>query len=294
MNFLSRRLGLIAACGLLFASGAVGVACSSNPADDSSGGDSAVDSTVDGVSPTEGGKDGGGMDAAPIQQCDASVGGMCNIVAQDCPSGKECAAVKQADGGFLLQCQNTANGNQPEGHSCNPGTNNPCLTGLECIEHRCARHCCLGDDQACGPSNPEGFLGKCDLNVTLDGTSTAYSVCSYNKPCEPFQIEACGPGLTCLVQDMNGTATCSAYSNGGDAGLAEKAKCSFGNDCSDGMGCYGAPDGGGFTCQWNCYIPPGPFDAGIKEGGAGKGGCPGSEKCGGAVTGLPTWFGLCQ
>ncbi len=293
MIFSSRRVWWLAGGVGLLLSGVLGVACSSNPVDDTVG-DSGGDSTTEGGGGDSGGGDGGGSDGPTPMTCEAGISGSCDVYLQDCPTGQECTAFKQTDGGYTLKCITNKTGSIKEGYACTPsGSGNNCVAGLECIEHRCARHCCIGDDAICGKAQPEGFTGKCDVNVTVDGTNTAYSVCTYNKPCQPYQIQPCGPGLECLVQDMSGTASCSAYANGGDSGLAEKAPCQYANDCNDGMGCYGTVDAGS-KCEWNCYLGGGPFDAGIKDAGAGKGGCPGGETCGGGVTGLPTWFGLCQ
>jgi len=302
MNFLSRRLWLLAATAAMFAGGALGVACSNNNgfndggADGSNPGDAMGGDAQhpDGSSPN----DGGGADVTP-QSCEAGVGGECDIVQQNCASGKQCV-LAQVDGGYQTECVANGNGTLPEGTACDPSGQVKCVSGLECIEKRCARHCCLGDDAVCAKSNPEGFAGKCDLNITDPNNSSLilYDVCTYNKPCAPFQIQGCGAGLTCIVSDSNGTADCSEYPNG-DAGLAEKATCSSSNACNDGMGCYGAPDGGGYSCQWNCYVKNmgGPYDGQIAaDAGAGYGGCPKNETCtpinwGGT---LPAWFGLCQ
>jgi hypothetical protein len=298
MNLLSQRrvwwLGGVA----LVASGALVFACSNNPGTNDGGADTgAADSTVDQSSQKEAGVD------APIMTCEAGVTGACDIVLQNCGSGSECKPVNLEAGAcnYALECVSNTTGSITEGYACTQsGASNPCVAGLECIENRCARHCCLGDDSICGPSQPEGFTGKCAVNVSLQNcTSTVYSVCTYAKPCEPFQLQACGPGLTCLVTDSNGTASCSDYASGTDAGKAEKAACQYANDCEDGLGCYGAPDGGASSCQWNCYVKGmgGPYDSQIAaDAGAGKGGCPGVEKCmpinwGGS---LPAWFGLCQ
>ena len=293
MSFLSKRgwwlggMALVASGGLVFA-------CSSNDDNftDGGGNDSATDSTTD---QGQQGNDAG-KDVTPMT-CEAGVTGSCDIVLQNCGSGSECTAVPLEAGvcNYQLQCKTNSTGSIAEGYACTQTANNPCVAGLECIEGRCARHCCLGDDSVCGTSQPEGFTGKCAVNVSLQYcTGTEYSVCTYAKPCEPFQQAPCGPGLTCLVTDMNGTATCSDYASGGDAGKAYNAPCMYANDCEDGLGCYGSPDGGASSCQWNCYLGGGPFDAGIEKLGPGLGGCPNGQTCNEMITGLPTWFGLCS
>jgi hypothetical protein len=97
------------------------------------------------------------------------------------------------------------------------------------------------------------------------------------------------------LKDGNGTAVCIDYASN-DGGLAEKAPCQYANDCKDGLICAGNLDGGsGTICQYECYVPPGPFDAGITSQGAGKGGCPSGETCKPINWSgqLPTWLGMC-
>lgn len=300
MTLLPRRGWWLLATAALFAGGTLGVACSNNPGNGDGGGpDSGGDTTTGGDSGKDGqGSEGGGDSGPIVTNCEAGVSGSCNIVAQDCTGGKQCALVQLQDGGFDLECV-SGGGSIPEGYACVENSTAKCVSGLECINGRCSKHCCFGDDQACGTSHPEGFTGKCNLGIQLPNKVTAYTVCTYNKSCAPFQITPCGAGLTCLVEDSNGTADCYAYTNGGDAGLGEHAACNSANECNDGMGCYGALDGGASNCQYNCYNKNqgGPYDNTISaDAGAGYGGCPSGETCklinwsGGS---LPTWFGIC-
>jgi hypothetical protein len=298
MAYLPRRAWLLIGTAALFAGGALGVACSTpNP----NGGDGGPDSGGDSTTGTDGGKDGsqteGGGSDGGLTSCEAGISGSCDIVAQNCGAGKECAAV-QTDAGFVLSCVTNTTGSIPEGAACTPSkTGNVCVAGLECISGRCAKHCCLGNDSACGLSQPEHFPGRCNIDVSLVNNGPGvYSVCSYSQGCEPFKIQACAAGQACYVNDSQGTATCTTIDTA-DAG--EGMGCKYNNDCNkDGMGCYGAPDGGGFTCQWNCYNKGqgGIYDTQIAaDAGAGYGGCPSGESCklinwSGA---LPTWFGLC-
>ncbi len=296
MNLLHRRGWLLIGTATLFAGGLLGVACGPNKPNFDGGVDGSGDSTTgndsgqDGAKPDGGGGDGGGG------SCEAGLGGSCDIVAQNCGAGKECGVVKLSDGGYDLECITNSTGSIKEGYACTQsGNSNPCVAGLECIAARCSKHCCLGDDSVCGQSHPENNAGHCDLTVTVNGNDPAYSVCTYATSCTPFGIQPCGSSQTCLVKDSNGTSSCSDYASP-DGGLPEKATCQYANDCKDGMGCYGNLDGGsGFLCQWNCYVPPGPFDAGITSAGAGKGGCPTGESCkpiNWSGT-LPTWLGIC-
>lgn len=301
MTSLVRKVGLL----LLAASAAAYTACSNNPGDDAGGPDTGTDGTMTGDGPN--GNDGGpGKDGSSNTTCEAGVPGTCDIVAQNCGSGMECDLV-QADGGaWVTACVKNTTGNTMEGAKCTPGgSSNPCVAGLECLDDgtgsgRCSKRCCLGSNGTCGASVPEGYPGSCDLGIIPNGTQiTAYYACDYLAPCQPFNQQPCsGTSTECVVKDGFGDSKCTPIYN--PPGKAEKAQCTSENECASGMGCYGAPDGGGFTCQWNCYAPGtmgGPFDAGIEMLGAGKGGCPSGEKCAminWSGNALPTWLGLCQ
>ena len=199
------------------------------------------------------------MDSAPVT-CEAGVTGACDIVLQNCPSGKECRATQPDGGAFSTQCFSNSTGNLSEGSKCTPGTqNNPCQVGLECISDgvsgRCSKHCCEGD-MSCGLSVPEGYQGSCDLGIELgQGTPfdvpQAYFVCDYLAPCQPFGIKPCGAGQISSSRTTRATEVHAALR----LGQAREAGCTASNECASGLGCYGAPDGGGFTCQWNCYAP---------------------------------------
>ncbi len=298
MDFLSRRgLGL-AGVTLALAGGLV-FACSSNPMNTDGGTDASMDATVDQSQGNEAGSD------APQVTCDAGVSGACDIVLQNCGSGKTCLPAQLEAGtcSYQLECASNTTGAITEGYACNPQQVNPCVAGLECINGRCAKHCCLGDDSTCGTSQPEGFAGKCAVDVNLPScpqSFIAYSVCDYAKPCEPFQLLPCGSGLACVVENSSGNATCESYSSGTDAGKAEKAACQYSNDCEDGLGCYGALDGGASSCTWQCYVKGqgGPYDSTIAaDAGAGVGGCPKNETCTPIMwsgNALPAWLGLCE
>mgnify|MGYP001555725559 CR=1 FL=1 len=300
MNFLSRRVWLLAGTATMFAGGVLGVACSNNDGGKDGGPDTGTtDGTTgnDGGPGTDSGKDGStGKDGSPPTTCEAGVTGECDIITQNCGPGKDCTAVK-TDGGYTTQCTSNTTGNLTEGTACTPSSQNPCVAGLECVatstnNGRCSKHCCFGDDSACGTAKPEGYAGRCDLVLTLDGVNPAYDVCTYSPGCEPFHQQPCATGQECSVKDSQGTASCVGFS-GADAG--EGASCQYANDCNaDGLLCLGALDGGaGSTCIWSCYKPPGPFDAGIANLQPGYGGCPNGQTCKVSITGLPSWMGAC-
>jgi hypothetical protein len=293
---MSTRSFLMVGSATLIACGALAVACSNGGFNndggvDSGGGDATNDNNVGPDTKPPG--DGGGQDVVTGPCTTTPIKGDCDIVAQDCPTGKECVVTQLSDGGFATACAPNGQGSIPEGYACTPNANNPCVPGLECIQHRCSKHCCLGNDSECGASHPEGYAGRCDLNITVDGVNTAYSVCTYSSACQPFGIQSCTSDSTCLIQDNSGTAKCTGYP-GPDGGLPENAKCQFANDCADGMMCLNKGDAG--SCTWVCYVPPGPYDAGIAQLGQGKGGCKAPETCASVNWGgqLPVWLGVCQ
>ncbi len=301
MTFLSsRRVWLIAVTSALFAGGAI-AACSSNggfPDGGGPDGTSPSDASNDTKTGTDASKqnDGGTQNDGSTGPCTTTtLTGNCDIVAQNCPNGQECDAV-QVDGGDQAQCVPNTTGNIQEGYACTQsGNTNPCVAGLECIANRCAKPCCFGVDSECGTSHPEGYTGRCETVVNGE-----YAICTYSPSCEPFQVQPCTSGQECAVEDKNGTSICQTiYPT--DGGLSEGVKCLYANDCKDGLDCIGALDGGAATCTYECYVPPGPFDAGITSLGAGKGGCPNAETCqavtltgpdGGAEN--PSWLGLCE
>jgi hypothetical protein len=301
MNLLQRRGWWVLGAAALFAGGALGVACGPN----GNGSDGGVDSgNNDGTLPGDSGKDGQssdggpGNDAAPTT-CEAGVSGECDIYAQNCPSGKDCEVVGTADGGITLQCVTNQNA-KPEGYACTTSGNNPysgqCVAGTLCVFGRCSKPCCGNSN--CGTSEPEKIQGQCTLKMSFDGNDD-FTACTYASPCEPFHLQACTAGEGCNVLDVNGTASCSEYASGTDAGLAEHKACTNLNDCNDGMGCYGSPDGGPSNCQWNCYNKGqgGPYDSQVAaDAGAGYGGCPSGETCQliNWAGSLPAWLGLCS
>jgi|GEM_PF-4034849 len=245
--------------------------------------------------------DGGSKpDAKAIPLCTTNaVKGECDLVSQNCPNGQECVAPTQPDGGTFSLCQAPGAGALAEGELCTPGTDNPCIKGLQCQAGRCSHPCCgngtgVGDSTVCGKTK-EGYVGICELNIVDSKNNALYSVCDYAKPCQPFGVQPCGASQTCLVKDGVGTSACSDIfmAPGKNVG----ALCTAANDCGDGMMCVGG--GTNNVCTYVCWNKasktPLPFDGGALSGGAGGGGCPGNKVCkvvnwGGS---LPDWLGTC-
>jgi hypothetical protein len=292
-----RRRGVVVVAAFLAADAALAVAACSTTSPESDGADAttetgpSADAQKDAVvvKPEAGGGDAGG-NCSPAK-------GECDIVLQDCPPQQECTV----DNSGKTVCQPVQASQQlPLGRACCPSTSaNPCLPGLTCVGNecsdggpmtgRCSPACCQGADQACGKSDPEGISGACDLTLVDENQKPLYDVCTYRQRCKPFKIEPCGPGETCLVEDVVGSASCVT-----SAGKGNRQPCSFGNECADGFICLNTGDAG--VCHTVCLFPGAvhPFDASVEQGGPGMGGCPANEKCDLRIKDLPSWFAACS
>jgi hypothetical protein len=238
------------------------------------------------------------------------VTGSCDLVLQACPSGQECVAGAQAEGGFATSCQPVHAGQHIEpGYACCPATastGDPCLPGLTCVGDPCtgdaggglcAPYCCEGDDTPCGSSS-EGVAGHCDLGVVDNAGTTLYDVCDYALACKPLGVQPCPLGQACLVRDTSGSAQCVHVYNGGAAAAQEGAACTYVNSCADGLMCLTdtGPDGGAQqVCLMLCSTGQGtpPFDAGALGMQPGTGGCDPGKHCAAAAAIFPAWLGVC-
>jgi hypothetical protein len=266
------------------------------------------------------------VDAAPAIQgaCEPVQGPACDLVKQDCPSGKECLT-RLLDGGapdvidaspYTTACEAvTSSEHLGKGHGCCPSAaQKQCDPGLECIGDpnlpcstdggvqpgRCTPHCCGiaidgGDDSLCGAADPEGWQGHCDTTV-VDGLGTPlYNACTYTRPCKPFGVQPCPGGFACEVQDPTGTSGCSViYSVDGGPPPTEGQTCVALNNCADGLVCLNTGNVG--NCYMMCLTPGAttPFDAGALASQPLHGGCPAGEQCTLSVQGFPPWISFCQ
>lgn len=232
------------------------------------------------------------------------VRGPCDLVLQDCPRSKN---------GVEQECVVTGSGNTlttecivvqtapklAQGASCCAGSENPCKPGLTCVgppctqsngikAGRCAPYCCKGDDSTCGASQPEGIAGKCDLSL-VEGANAVGDVCSYRADCRPFGLQPCRPAEICLVDDADAGAHCLT-----GTGKKDHERCTFANDCADGLICVGAGDFG--LCRTACILPntTTPFDRTALDGGPGTGGCPEEQRCNLSFKDFPAWYGACS
>ena len=304
LEWLRRRSALLLAVFFFVDAGVAAIACSSSSAP----GFDTPDATTD----DEGGLKDGGLDSnTPNGDTGPQGGGHCppdgspvtsspcDVVLQDCPkdskgntqecvvngTASECVALQASE---QLSIGKACCSNNSSGNPCSPGltcVGNPCVDGGP-ISGRCSPACC--DDKVCGKSDPEGITGSCDLTIVNDTQTPLYNVCSYRLRCQPFGVEPCTNGQGCEIDDSQGTATCIDTS-----GKTNRQSCSFKNDCADGYICFG----GGATglCHYMCLLPNtvSPFDAGLVEAGAGKGGCPAGEACTVSFMDAPAWLGAC-
>ena len=290
---MKHRAFLLVTGSLLAGSGVFGLACSSS-APPFTGDDAGLDGSLDALKPDTStpdsskpdGADGGGPG------CTDNIPGPCDLVAQDCPSGNECVSIGTADGGDITACQPNGGGALKKGTACTGGGSNPCVAGTTCISGRCAPACCNGNDSICGDSIPEGFTGLCNISIVDKNAKSLYFACTYNAACKPFGVQPCPNDYACLIKDQSGTATCTTIFQ--PPGVAENQPCTSANSCKDGMMCLSTGDAGSL-CTYVCYKGNGPFDAGISSAPSGKGGCSLLKKtCGGGITGMPSWLGICQ
>lgn len=296
----ARRRGVLFVAAFLVADAGVAlVACSTSSPDPES-----TDASTEGSTQVEGGKDGttpqndGAVDGGVVGNC-SPANTKCDLVLQNCPAQQECAT-KNAGG---TECRAVQSSQQlGMGRACCPGGSNPCLPGLTCVGQecsdggpktgRCTPACCKGNDQACGKSDPEGISGACDLTIVDSTQKALHDVCTYRQRCKPFKVEPCPTGDICIVEDKAGTATCVSPFQG--TGKNNREACSLANDCADGLTCVQAGDAG--ICRTVCLLPGAthPFDAGVENGGPGRGGCPAGEACNTRISDTPDWFAVCS
>ena len=309
------RIFLLIASASLWTGGSLG-ACSSSSGGAFDQNDGSTDGTVadtgsDGGNP----RDANGDTFVPPGSCPAStLPGSCDLVLQNCGTGKECDPILNNDGTLTAQCEPAGSGSVPLGHECcqNSANNGDCVSGTFCNANcadpdagtgtksgRCSPFCCAGDNTVCGSSNPEGIKGLCNVTsvdtLPNDASVTVGSQCTYDTACKPFHIQPCTDSTaTCIIGDDLASFKCSTILSppGIDAGGA----CSAGNSCAVGLECLAA-------CTVMCFIDAGspPFDPAAITSAVGYGGCPSGQHCAGTLVGGPDgsidgppWYGFCS
>ncbi len=297
----------------LLATGAV-EACSSSSSDDSTH-DAGLDATQpegDTGTGDSGKKDAGPKPDSSVLTCPATtLAGSCDLVAQNCGTGKECVVIQGTDGNPTAACEPQNTGSVPKGYECCPNAANQgnCVSGTTCVGNdcsvldggagsksgRCTPFCCAGDNSTCGESDPEGVPGVCGVHLVgtaqlTDGGDAVYGDgCTYTTACKPFGVQPCGTGSACLLASDGTSFRCSSIFSA--PGLGAGTTCSIGNACADGLECLGPADGGS-TCTIMCLVHDAgspPFDASAPTLGQ----CPTGKQCLGTLTGGPPWYGFC-
>jgi hypothetical protein len=178
----------------------------------------------------------------------------CDLVAQDCGTGKKCMpGLSTNAGAFITGCQ--ADGTASLDDTCTStvdasGYNSDgCKAGLLCgIRRQCGQMCCSDSD--CGD-------GKCILAVS-DGQK-AVGECV--TTCAPFTGGGCASGSDCsgnytdidsLSASANATAVDGYFYCRTDGAMPKGASCNGDLDCAAGLECIASSDGTTASCQPDC------------------------------------------
>jgi hypothetical protein len=321
----TRLIVALASVSLLMG-GALAACSSSSSSDDAANqNDASTDGTANDATSDSALRDSGPDTYVAPGSCPATtLAGTCDLVLQNCGSGKECDPIQNSDGTITAQCETAGTGSVPLGHECcqNAANNGDCVAGLFCNaacanpdagpgtkSGRCAPYCCAGDNTICGSSDPEGIKGLCNVTAQFTlgdgGTVNAGNECTYDTACKPFHVQDCAdPSATCIIGDDLASFKCSEILT--PPGVGANGACTSGNSCMDGYECLGALDGGSsMSCLTMCFIEAGapPFNPATSlDGGPTHGGCPVGSTCGGGIqsviggvlTSGPPWYGICQ
>lgn len=199
------------------------------------------------------------------------VGGMCDLLQQNCLPGETC--IPSADGTSTL-CRKEG-GLKGAGKPCtlNQGLQE-CQAGLFCVGPPdgvgiCTRPCCQTDDQPCGG-------GDCNSEVNFVGVTIF--MCSYSEQCTLFAEDTCKNGQQCqLVYPTQGLAVCTLIA---PEMVPPGGACNYINECGAAQVCIGG------ICRHNCKKSVG--------GAVGDGGCPDAQVCQDFYMGSAGDIGLCQ
>jgi hypothetical protein len=159
-------------------------------------------------------------------------------------------------GSSTTSCLGTA-GLKGVGSACTADTE--CQKGMFCFDV-CTPVCCPDNDQPCNG-------GKCNLQISIQGTSDFFMVCTFSPQCMLFtDPDGCPQGQDCHPD--NGIATCTKPSGNN---VPEGGQCQFINDCGNMQACVSPMMGAPAVCRYLCQ--PG------SSGAAGLGGCPAGQTC---------------
>lgn len=203
---------------------------------------------------------------APTTGRVCSLGGGCDVILQNCPTGEGCYLVGGA-AGPTTACMPIA-GTLPEGSAC---TGQTCADDLHCTggsDGACREYCCMGSDGDCP-------LGYSCLNYG-DGMGGALpiGVCVPPSDCTVVPQAGCGTGEAC-APTSGGDLLCVAAGT-----VAVGGTCGAGMGCVAGAACITVTMGTMMTNSCRSYCRVGMTD------------CTGTDMCV-AVTGIPAPYGIC-
>ena len=221
--------------------------------------DATADGTILVVSGPEGGpvREAGHVEAGPVAvagNCSAVDSPACDVVLNNCPASEAGVPGECLPGGGDASAFCTIerpSQHLPPGHTCCPAAEGeePCLSGSECVGDpctdggiataRCSPRCC--NDSTCG-SSPEGIAGHCSLDLVNTSGDSLYNVCTYQRPCKPFHVQACPTGEVCIIEDHLGTSSCIDLflPDAGDG--SEGSGCGASNSCGESLACLSLGD----------------------------------------------------
>ena len=188
----------------------------------------------------------GGTDCGTSASCmhasqttTACFAGPCDVVAQNCSSGK-CSYLPLADGGAARGC--TAAGAVTLGQPCAlSATGDNCATGLLCINSKCEKLCNFNTD--CGAG------GLCAVYLTLPGLAEMPTACFVPTTCDVL-AQNCPSGEGCYFSQA-GTPGCFTAGT-----LTVGTACGSGGNCVPGAMCIG-PSATSAFCRQLCNLDGG-------------------------------------
>lgn len=173
---------------------------------------------------------------APARDCDP-------LRNTGCAVAEKCSLLVESEDPFVATVTCVPSGNIPLGRPCGFGAPGPlgfddCLPGSFCLDGLCTSICapesgCAGADEACvehGGVFEDRGLGLC------------------TRLCDPLSATGCAPAQGCYLGLGSGQSTCH-----GAGGLGQGQVCEYIDACAPGLGCVLLdPDGARTRCTAMC------------------------------------------